>query len=319
MSEYKGGRPKKNIEDLPKDENGDFLLYCNKCDEEKTLDNYSIDSRSGIGFQTTCKKCEKVYRDSNKEKRRAYLDVNKDKIAEQQRLYYLRNKDRINRWRRNYYSNEGRLKVLTANAERRAKKITSCDGTVTPYFIEQMFIAQDGSCNECGIMFTSSKDSFHIDHIVPLSKEGTHTAENIQLLCPTCNLKKADKMPVGRPSKYSKSFIPILEAMMANGASIEEVAAGLRISKQSLYTYADKYPEFLDAIKRGEEFSKAFWLKLGRESLRDKNFNYTGYYMNMKNRFGWSDKHHIKKDEGSDAVVDLKNASDEELNKIIEG
>jgi 5-methylcytosine-specific restriction endonuclease McrA len=34
---------------------------------------------------------------------------------------------------------------------------------------------------------------FHCDHILPLSRGGANSADNIQILCPTCNLTKNDR------------------------------------------------------------------------------------------------------------------------------
>lgn len=50
---------------------------------------------------------------------------------------------------------------------------------------------QKGKCVYCGIDLFISK--YHIDHIYPLARGGTNGPENIQLLCPTCNVSKGTK------------------------------------------------------------------------------------------------------------------------------
>ena len=45
----------------------------------------------------------------------------------------------------------------------------------------------EGKCSRCG-----SRDRLEFDHIVPVSKGGSNTARNIELLCEVCNRAKSD-------------------------------------------------------------------------------------------------------------------------------
>ena len=52
-------------------------------------------------------------------------------------------------------------------------------------------------------------------------------------------------------------------------------------------------PQFSETIKIGKLLSEAWWHKEGRINLKIRDFNYTGWYMQMKNRFGWKDTQQI--------------------------
>jgi len=58
---------------------------------------------------------------------------------------------------------------------------------------------------------------------------------------------------------------------------------------------AEEY-EFSETVKRCGDKCRVWWEANGRCNLKDKDFNPTLWYMNMKNRFGWADKKEIKQE-----------------------
>lgn len=84
----------------------------------------------------------------------------------------------------------------------------------------------------------------------------------------------------------------ILE-LSSEGASIVELSVELGISRDTFYALSEREPIFFDTVKKCKELCEAWWVRNGRTNLNNKDFNYTGWYMNMKNRFNWSDKKEI--------------------------
>lgn len=122
-----------------------------------------------------------------------------------------------------------------------------------------------------------------------------------------------------RPTKYKEEYKDVLLQLMREGASLEEVCLELNVCRQTLYNWFEKHPEFLDTKKKGVEFSKGWWMKQGRTQLENKDFNYTGWYMNMKNRFNWTDRvDATTKGKEISQKQDLSKLSDDELRTLAE-
>jgi transposase len=94
----------------------------------------------------------------------------------------------------------------------------------------------------------------------------------------------------GRHTKYRPEFCEVAISLMRNGAAIVEVAYELNVAKSTIFDWIKIHPEFAAAIQEGKDFSEGWWCKEGRLNIHNKEFNSTLFYMNMKNRFKWSDR-----------------------------
>ena len=109
---------------------------------------------------------------------------------------------------------------------------------------------------------------------------------------------------MARPTKYKPSMCKVVIDLMQEGASQQEVLATLDISNDTFYRWKKENEEFSETIKRGVQLSQGWWERQGRVSLKDREFNYTGWYMNMKNRFKWADKQEVKQEGNITIVMD---------------
>lgn len=97
---------------------------------------------------------------------------------------------------------------------------------------------------------------------------------------------------MGRPPKYKKAFCEQLIDHMSKGLSYESFAATLRVTRDCLYKWEKRHPDFFYAKKVGAELKLLFFEKMGLHGMTGKlkGFNASTYIFTMKNQCGWSDK-----------------------------
>ena len=93
------------------------------------------------------------------------------------------------------------------------------------------------------------------------------------------------------PDKWYDSILDLYKV----GASDVEIKALIYTWRGSFSNdlwnrWINEEEQFSETIKTGKIISEAWWSKNGRTNLENKDFNFTGWYMNMKNRFGWTDR-----------------------------
>lgn len=105
------------------------------------------------------------------------------------REHYQKNKEKYLARRKRYKANN-RLKINEQKRRRHAKII----GTKTePVSYEKILEVYGMWCHICQEEIESKTD-LHMDHVIPLSKGGTHTYTNIKPSHALCNMQKTDQI-----------------------------------------------------------------------------------------------------------------------------
>ncbi|WP_268762414.1 HNH endonuclease [Kitasatospora griseola] len=99
------------------------------------------------------------------------------------------------RHRRSYYASLGTDKRHTLTQRRRAEDYGVAHA---PYSRTEIFLRWRNLCAYCGAL------AEHLDHVIPLSRGGTDTEDNMVPACAPCNLSKGAKTL----AEWTESFGP---------------------------------------------------------------------------------------------------------------
>lgn len=160
------------------------MKTCFKCKIEKEVSEFPTSKRNKDGRHSWCRECKTDYRRTqyllNKEKEATQHKIWVSNNQERRRLqnvkattiWQSRNQDKVKHWKNN-------------NKHKRRASEKSGDLTLEQWI--ELCNKYGNACLSCG------KSGVTIDHVVPLSKGGTHTIDNVQPLCGKCNSIKHDK------------------------------------------------------------------------------------------------------------------------------
>ncbi len=201
---------------------------CTKCEVEKDIDKFCKRRDRKDGYNTICKDCD------NQKSRQYYTD-NRERVLKRCRKYNLEHAEETKEQRSAYgkiynkkycqkpdikqrrkISHQNRIKNnplikdshrLSGYLRRSLKTIGSRKDNVffklvgySKSELDNRFTPMRNS--PCPMCRRSLEDGYHIDHILPVSCAKNREEliklfklSNLQLLCPSCNLSKSNKIP----------------------------------------------------------------------------------------------------------------------------
>lgn len=155
------------------------------------------------------RKVQREYRAKNRERvnavTRARYELQNEYIRAQMRDYRKRNPERVREWdltsrerhrdKKNEYQREYYKKnpeVFERGRAKRRARLANVEHS--PYTRREIYDRDGGTCRGCEKALPFEPNGFQIDHIVPISLGGPDTWANVQLMCPTCNREKWNRL-----------------------------------------------------------------------------------------------------------------------------
>lgn len=128
--------------------------------------------------------------------------ANKDAVVACARKYRAAHLDKVRQWHRAWHEAHP-LKKREYRQSRRAR-IEGNGGAHTAEDIEALYEIQNKRCAGCSKLLRGNYD---IDHVMPVSRGGSNSADNLQLLCGHCNRSKHDALPEQWAHRIGKLFV----------------------------------------------------------------------------------------------------------------
>ena len=174
---------------------------CSKCNIEKIVTEFYFRSDTKK-YKNACKDCikkEKVIRESDPKIRERRARKEKERRAKDDgtinaKLREYRKTEKAKAiakaWSKN---NKDKIRNYNRTQRARRKFALKAELSASTAEVKSWLDAQTAICTYCETEMP--KDKIHVDHMIPLSRGGTHTIDNLAIACNKCNCSKNNKTP----------------------------------------------------------------------------------------------------------------------------
>ncbi len=178
--------------------------------QDRPFEDFNKFARSKDGYAPRCRDCTNEDRrrrhaknpEPHRAEVKAYQRANPDKRAVWSKRWREKNPD----YGKRHYTNN-RAAYLQKAAEYKARLYSATVETVS--YIE-VCKRDRFTCYMCGV---ERPTSFHIDHLIPLSRDGEHSYKNVGFACAPCNLRKSWRLPNELPDSMAKAVRDMISAL----------------------------------------------------------------------------------------------------------
>lgn len=129
-----------------------------------------------------------AHREESRERSAAWREANPERQRQGTQAWYAAHADQVREYKRRYrVANRDKIRALNNKRKAQQRNVEVNDLTAQEWTeIKALFKHRCAYCGSKPVVLT-------MDHVVPLSKGGHHTASNIVPACQSCNSRKNDR------------------------------------------------------------------------------------------------------------------------------